>query len=1074
MKNYKEELENLNSLQREAVESIEGPVLVIAGPGTGKTQLLSMRVAYIMKNTDTDPTNILCLTFTNKAATNMKDRIISITGVEGRKVQVKTFHSFSAEIINQFPDYFWNGAKLSIAPDATQLEIIQNILNSLPLDNPLAIKFAGNFTSISAVQEGLKLAKEAGLTPEKLESIVKANLSYIDIIEPILVDLLTPTISKSYIPQIIVGVEQLPEDEPDPSVSTLLSLKVVLKESLEFAISQDEGTGKNTNVSKWKSKWIQSVAGQKSMANERKRNAWWLELSKVYKMYRTELHLRGYFDYSDMLVEVLYALENNPDLLAQVQEKFSYILIDEFQDTNAAQLNLAHTVANHEVANGRPNIMAVGDDDQAIFAFNGAELNNMLFFDRKYKDTKKIILSENYRSNQEILDVSAKVIDQAEDRLVTRDKTLTKNLKAVKEFKKGEILHYIYPTREYQMSDIARKIKKLKQIRARESTAVIARSHESLRSLASLLLHLKVPVSYEIKSNILESDPVKQSIIIAKTLIAIKKGDNENVSYLLSLLLRHPMWEIEPKILWDIALKNQYDPDWLSTMLKSENENLKTIADALLWLSSQTSHQPLGLNIEYILGLRKTPHYEMPIREYFSSKRQTNNDYLQMLSALQMLRELVSEFSINQSPTLEDFINFIEVNEKNNKAITDESPFVSDKDAVELYSVHKAKGLEFDNVFIIDAIEDNWKPKSNKRNPPANLALQTPLETEDDYARLLYVATTRARRNLYIASYANDSNKQEKLASTLIRHAINNAKNLEENELPDKITVLEEALNWPHLDESKEKELLKAKLANFSLNVSNLINFLDIENGGPEYFFERNILRLPEAKTPVLSYGTAIHAAMEEAQRQTNSEKFDLSSIKSAFEISLKAEHLPSSDYERLKIKGEQLIEKIFINFEYTLPKGSLREQSIKNIRLKNAQIGGKLDRIDFIKDKIVIVDYKTGRPLPSFETKNKALIKKAWSNKLQLIFYVLIAKNDPRFKSVKQIEGQMVYLDADSNKDLVKSYIPTEEDITKLENLIDAVWQKIINADWPDVSNYSKDFSGTTAFIDDLLKNKI
>ena len=166
---YEQVFDQLTDKQREAVEYIDGPLLVIAGPGTGKTQLLSMRVAQILKQTDANSSNILCLTFTNKAATNMRNRLQNLIGSDSLQVNVKTFHSLSAEIMNEYPDYFWNGAKLATAPDAVQTDIIEGILSRLPLDNPLAVKFAGNYTSISRVQKALKLTKEAGNSSESPE-----------------------------------------------------------------------------------------------------------------------------------------------------------------------------------------------------------------------------------------------------------------------------------------------------------------------------------------------------------------------------------------------------------------------------------------------------------------------------------------------------------------------------------------------------------------------------------------------------------------------------------------------------------------------------------------------------------------------------------------------------------------------------------------------------------------------------------------------------------------------------------------------------------------------------------------
>ncbi len=242
----------LNPAQQTAVDAIDGPVLVIAGPGTGKTQLLSMRVVKILETTDTSPQNILCLTFTNKAANNMRERLFDLIGPTAYSVAVHTFHSFAADIMNKNPDHFWNGASLSVVPDAVQLEIIQDILGSLPLDNPLARRFAGELTGLKATKEALKLTKEAGLTPEKLRAIIELNLAYIDIAEPILVEHLSAPLSFKKLQTLADSLEaDLPEQSIDEHMAPLMSLRTVILKSLDDAINQDEPTGKSTNTGKF-------------------------------------------------------------------------------------------------------------------------------------------------------------------------------------------------------------------------------------------------------------------------------------------------------------------------------------------------------------------------------------------------------------------------------------------------------------------------------------------------------------------------------------------------------------------------------------------------------------------------------------------------------------------------------------------------------------------------------------------------------------------------------------------------------------------------------------------------------
>ncbi len=1070
MEDFQKQYALLNDKQREAVQAISGPVLVIAGPGTGKTQLLGMRVAQILRETDAAPENILCLTFTNKAATNMRERLVRLIGSEGRKVQVKTFHSFAAEIMNQYPDYFWNGARLSTIPETTQLEIIETILKKLPFDNPLALRFAGKYTSTGAVVKALKLTKDAGLTPEKLRAIIAANMAYIEAVEPQIVDILSKTISHKRLSDLQAEIDNLPDQPIDATIAPLISLKTVLQESLAFAVNKDLDTGKAANTSKWKGKWIKAVDGKKGMWDERSRNKWWLELADVYQSYRETMHSQGYYDYSDMLVEVLSQLEQNPELRADVQEQYQFVLIDEFQDSNAAQLRLAHLVADHESASGQPNIMAVGDDDQSIFGFNGAELNNMLFFDRTYGKTTKIVLEENYRSNQAILDASGKIIEQAIDRLVTRDTTLSKRLVVAREKRAGDISHMQYATREQQLHGVVEQIKRQRSAKPGESIAVLARSHDSLQALAALLLRSDVPVRYEKRNNILEYEAIQQAILLCKILSGIHEGNKDQVNAHLASLLRHPMWELSAETLWSIAIDAYKTKDWLLAI--KQNSETKDIADWLLWLSGKSSHQPLALTIEYVLGLRPGEPITSPIQKYFVSEQRISGEYLQTLSALQLLRHLVNDFSVDIHPSLKDLLHFIQLNQENEKGITDESPFVSDEHAVELYSIHKAKGLEFDNVYIIDAVEDNWKPKSGGRKPPANLPLQPPLETDDDYIRLLYVAATRAKHTLITTSYSFDHANNEVLATPLLHAAIPKTSTIDKPTEKEAVHILEEGLRWPHLSEAKEKVLLEARLERFSINVTNLLNFLDVTRGGPQYFFERNVLYLPEAKTATLAHGTAAHAALELAQKDVNADKFKLSDIIDEYVDTLEKEHLPSNEFKRYKAHGQQMLSQLFEI--YTLPKGSKPEQRLTDVRLSSAVIDGKLDRIDIDDNTLTIVDYKTGSILPSFDTTSKTLSVKAWRQKTQLIFYALLAQNHPRFSKFKDIKGQIVYVEAKSDKELVRTYKPSQEEIDRLEKLIEAVWAKVKAVDFPNTTSYSPDIAGTKQFEKDLLDGKI
>jgi DNA helicase-2/ATP-dependent DNA helicase PcrA len=1073
MEEFQQAYDSLNAAQRRAVDTIEGPVLVVAGPGTGKTQLLGVRAANILQKTDTTASNILCLTFTNKAAANMRERLLRLIGPTAHNVMVRTFHSFAAELMSIYPEYFWNGARLSAAPDAVQLEIVRDILAELPLDNPLALKFAGAFTQLNDVQQVLKLSKEAGLTPQKLDAMVEVNLAYLDIIEPKLADLLAPALSHKKLRTLLAAVESLPDQPIEQNVAPLTSLSTVLKDSLRTAVEQDETTGKTAWTGKWKQRWLQSVDGKKQLFNERQRNAWWRAVADVYGTYRDRLHARGYYDYADMIIEVITQLEQKPAMRADVQERFQYVLIDEFQDTNAAQLRLAHLVADHHTHAGNPNLMAVGDDDQSIFTFNGAELSNMLSFRRMYPGTHIIVLEENYRSSQAVLDTAKLIIEQAEDRLVTREPDISKNLKAVNEPERsGTIEHTAYPTREHQLSAVAKRIAAGWQAEDC-SVAVLARSHDTLKRIASLLLKLNVPVRYEQQSNVLDHEAVRQVNLIAGIAIAIGEGHRRTVNHNISELVRHPMWQLSPRALWRLATANFAHPDWLGSLLDSDNKQLAALGNWLIWLSREAPRAPLPLMLEYILGSREGQYLHSPVRDYYAGLREVSNDYLETLSALELLTHLSNEFAARGSARLVDFVRFLDLNRDLGRIVSDETWFMSDEKAVQLLTVHKAKGLEFDTVYVVDATEDIWKPRSGGRKPPANLPLQPYGDSYDDYVRLMYVAATRAKRSLLVSSYYTDATGKELLAAPFVRIALP-AATVTGSEADDPITVLETALLWPRLETKNEKALLKDRLQDYSLSVSALLEFLNTATGGPQAFFEKHLLRLPAAQSARMGYGNAIHAAMETAQRLTNSGQFNLETVLDRYEAALGEQYLPPPEYERYLPHGEDVLHELFLAKGYTLPQNAYAEWELSGLELGPARIGGIIDRLHVSGNTLTITDYKTGKPLTSFETRDRTKAIKAWKHTTQLAFYSLLAARSRRFGRYSDVRGEMVYVEAENAKDLIRPYTAASDELERLTKIVAAVWQHINELNFPDTSAYSKDMHGIDSFIEDLLNERI
>jgi len=645
--------------------------------------------------------------------------------------------------------------------------------------------------------------------------------------------------------------------------------------------------------------------------------------------------------------------------------------------------------------------------------------------------------------------------------LVNRILGLTKNLRAAAKVADGNIVHNRYLTKEHQQSGVAQHIQNSLATKPDQTIAVLARSHKSLEPVAAQLHALGISVNYERQQNVLSHELVEQIIAICQAVQAIISGDENTLNALLCTLLRHPMFNLESKLLWEIAKENRYDAQWLQSM--ATHDETRDIADWLNWLATEATYQPLSVMVEHILGLREdSPQTYM--RHYYVEDQQLTPSYLETLSAVHLLRTLVNEFAASTSPNLTDFLSFIATEKANGKVISDTSTLTSGDAAVELLSVHKAKGLEFDTVYIIDAVEKDWQPGNNREGVPANLPLQPPLESEDEYTRLMYVAATRAKSSIIFTSYQYDTNGEAVLPTPLIL-----AVATQDQAKPDQdqsLAILEANLSWPRMTLQSERQVLTDVLANFTINATNLITFLDITEGGPEHFLQRSLLRLPEVKSDYMSHGTAMHAALELGQKLVNLDSFDLNTVKEEYRRALKNENLPKDRLPLQIEQGEKNLDTLFNDFGYQLPKGSRPEQSLSGVTIGNARIGGKLDRIDFIdKTSIQIVDYKTGSGLSSFTTKDKNKEVKAWKHKLQLTFYALLAKNHPEFSRYSTVQGQMVYLEVPYAKGLTLTYCPSDDEVSQLERLVLAVWGRVQAYDLPDTSAYEASLTGIEQF---------
>ncbi len=334
----------LNLDQKKAVDTINGPVFVMAGPGTGKTQMLTLRMANILSQEGVNPDSILALTFTNAGVIAMRKRLADFIGTESAyKVGIFTFHSFADEQIRTFPEVFKKFAFARPMTDIEKIRIVEDILKNNTFKGLKTFSSDFHYTRdiISAIDD----LKSNAITVKEFEK------------------------------QIVFLESRMLEDEGENAyykVNRGTSKKGDIKKTLLTKIKKQEDRQK--------------------------------DLVTVYEMYQEKLDELGLYDFSDMILSVVTEAEESQEFRTSLQDKYRYILVDEHQDTNDAQSKLIEILAGEETKEFRPNIFTVGDEKQAIYRFQGASLENFLKFKNKYNDNIQINLEENYRSSQKILD----------------------------------------------------------------------------------------------------------------------------------------------------------------------------------------------------------------------------------------------------------------------------------------------------------------------------------------------------------------------------------------------------------------------------------------------------------------------------------------------------------------------------------------------------------------------------------------------------------------------------------------------------------------------------------------------
>lgn len=1109
MTEFESAYKTLNAAQREAVDAIEGPVLVVAGPGTGKTQLLGMRAANIVRRTDTLPANILCMTFTESAAASMRQRLIKLMGPDGNKIAVHTFHSFGTEIINAYPEYFYNGAKFSPADELTSYETLRDIFESLPHSSPLAKTMNGEFTALRDARSAISHLKRAGLLPEELLAVLDHNQAFCDTVEPTLTAAFNSRYSKKDLPKFGHIATTLAAYQPPPlTLSFIKPLHELCTHEFAAALATAADTGKTTPLTAWRNKWLEKNHLAQFVFKDRKQAKKLRALAHVYQKYRESLLEQALFDFDDMVSLVAHTLETTPELRLNLQEQYLYVMVDEFQDTNGAQARLMAALTDNPVNEGRPNILAVGDDDQAIYAFQGAELSNILEFAARYNSTKIVTLTDNYRSTAEILKHSRQVITQGTDRLENTLEHVRKELTAHSTAAPTGTELHIAPNIDAELHWTATQIKKRIDAGLPPSEiAVLARNHRQLLALLPHLHAAGIAVNYERRNNVLESAHIIELITLSEVVVALGEQRYDVAESLLPELLSYDFWGIKTEDLWKLSVRAYRDRRmWLEAMIDAQGR-LRQIAEFIIVASHQAMHDPLEIMLDVLLGTNETqapteetdadtpytrpegPHEDFvsPYRAYYFNQQKLDQnpaEYLTLLSNLRAIRRAVAAWRPGQPLSLRHFIDFIDICERTNTPVVDIAVSQDAAQGVQLMTAHKAKGMEFNTVFVLSCQDDIWGRKA--RHPysslgfPHNLPIEPAGQHYDDALRLFFVAMTRAKQHLVLTAHLMDAAGKDAIVAEFLQETLEPLfPSIEAPPLDTHAPGWElRHLNLPH---ANRQQLLQPVLENYQLSATHLNNFLDITRGGPQAFLLQNLLRFPQAMTPSQAFGHAIHAVLARAHTHLSAtgERRPIEDILHDYELQLQTARLNERDFAYLHEKGSEILHTYLAQrYEsFTPEQKAERGFGTQNVRVGDVHLTGAIDLLDVNKQNrtLIVTDYKTGKCHPTWRAITDYERIKMHKYKQQLMLYKLLAENSRDFEGYKVIGARLEFVEHDENKQchaLELTYDTSE--LEQFTQLITAVWGHIMRLEFPDTAKYDPTFNGILAFERDLLDGNI
>lgn len=893
----------LNEEQQKAIQHDNSPLLIIAGAGTGKTTVITERIKHFILEKKVAPVNILALTFTEKAALEMEERIDIAMPYGYTQMWIATFHAFCDRVLRNEAIHIGLDPSYKLTTEAEALLFLRKHLFDLQLDYFRPLGNPNKF--LEGLLQHFSRLKDEDVSPKEYSAFAQ-NLK-----------------------------TNPPED--------------MLEEDIVKT----------------------------------------LELAHAFQTYENLKIKEGMMDFSDLISQVLHLFRTRKNVLQQYQKQFEHILIDEFQDTNYAQNQLALLLAGT-----KHHITVVGDDDQAIYRWRGAAISNMMQFRKNFPKATIITLTKNYRSTEEILDKAYTLIQYNNpDRLEVKE-NINKKLIAVRN-KKGKPVEFIFADRvENEAEEVAKKIKELvNKKNTYGDIAILVRANDHAQPFMKVFEREQIPYQFLGPGRLFQQEEIRNVIAYLKIL------DNFEDATSLYRVLTMPLWEItgiEIAAITNLAKKKNYslfealehiDETFLQEKTK---EKIKQILTMIKSHVEKVPQETAGQVLFYFLkdsGL---------LTRLINGK--TEQDDLKIKNLAKFFDKLKSYEGSHENNSVSAVIEWIDLCIQ-----MGESPLTTDTDwsennAVNILTIHASKGLEFPVVFLVSLVSQRFPSRERKEQIPIPQTLIKEILPEGDFhlqeeRRLFYVAITRARDQLFLtAANFYGEGKRERKISPFVYEALgeNTLKNLITQQKAKKIVIQPSLLEWRSETKPQEAQLSDTPrtLAITYLSYSQMQMF-DI---CPLHYKLRYIMKIPTPMSSPQSFGTSVHATLRDYYHTwMTGGKASIDDVQQLLRKNWITEGYLSKSHEKVAFEKAFSSIKTYLTNNFDPKKLPIAlelpfqfyVQDQKNL-LPGLKVGGRIDRIDKIDENTIeIIDYKTGSNIPD---------EKKLAKDLQLTVYALAA----------------------------------------------------------------------------------